>query len=304
MSGLHLHQTPVNPQAWNAAQRFLDMQTSERPQNIVEARSFGPVSMMEVAQGAGSFPDEASSVFNLQTLISANCPAEISYGGQKLRTTWVHSGDICFAPANAHCNYLVSAPHVCLMIPIPLHAVNSVAQHVMPSFRGDFSVLHSRGFRSDAVRTRMYSLWRAAAGDAKAPSVDPHAESLALIDQLLRLSAYPQAIKLARHHLAPLARQRVLDYIDAHLADDVSLPKLAQVAGLSDYYFMRAFKAEMGITAHQYVLQQRIYQAIRLLRATRLTITQIAMDCGFASPQHMSMVFSTVRGRTPLSVRA
>jgi AraC family transcriptional regulator len=304
MSSLQADHSAINPQAWNAAQGFVDTQATERPQDVVETRNFGPLGMMELAQGAGSFPDEAAPVFNLQTVVSANCHAEVDYGGQKLHSPPFRSGSIFLAPANTCCNYVISADHVILIIPLPLAAVNSVAEQAMPCFSGDFSALHSQGFRSDILRKRMHTLWRVAAGDAKAPSLDPHAEALALIEQLLRLSAYPQAIKPLRHHLAPHARQRVLDYIHAHLADDVSLPTLAQVAGLSDYYFMRAFKSEMGITAHQYVLQERIYKAIRLLRLTKLSITEIAMDCGFASHQHMSGVFNTFRGRAPQVVRS
>jgi AraC family transcriptional regulator len=304
MSSLPTDESVISAQPWNAAQGYLDMQAAERPQDVVETRSLGPLRMMEIAQGAGSFPDEAAPVFSLNTIISANCGVEVDYGGQKFHSTWFPSGDFVVAPANANCNFIVSAPHLYMSTPIPLAAVKSVAEHIMPSFVGDFSALHSGGFRSHTLRKRVQTLWRAAAGDAKAPSLDPHAEALALIEQLLRLSADPKAIKPQRHHLAPHARQRVLDYIQAHLADDVSLPQLAQVAGLSDYYFMRAFKAEMGITAHQYVLQQRIYRAIRLLRITKQPIAQVASDCGFASHQHMSTVFNALRGRTPQAVRA
>jgi AraC family transcriptional regulator len=304
MNSLPTDDSVTSPQTWNAAQGYLDMQATERPQDVVETRSLGPLSMLEVAQGAGRFLDAAAPVFALQTLISANCNLEIDYGGQKVHSPGLRSGDMVFSPVNTSCGYLLDAPHVVLAIPIPLTAVKSVAAHVMPSFGGDFSALHSRVFTSNTLRKCMHTLWRAAAGDAKAPSLDPHAEALALIEQLLRLSVDPKAIKPQRHHLAPHTRQHVLDYIQAHLAEDVSLPQLAQIAGLSDYYFMRAFKAEMGITAHQYVLQQRIYRAIRLLRISKLPIAQVALDCGFASHQHMSTVFNALRGRTPQAVRS
>jgi AraC-like DNA-binding protein len=304
MSSLQTDGLAVNPQTWSAAEGFVQTQATERPHDLVEARSLGPLKMMELAQDAGFFPDDASPVFNLQLVTSANCGAEIHYGGQKLHFARVHSGNICLSPANTQCGYLIDAPNVVLAIPIPLAAVISVAEQVLPSFGGDFSALHGRWLSSDAVRKRMHTLWRAAAGDAKAPSLDPHAEALALIEQLLHLSADRHAISSPRHHLAPHVRQRVLDYIHAHLAEDVSLPTLARVAGLSDFYFMRAFKAEMHITAHQYVLQQRIYKAIRLLRDTTQSITEIALDCGFASHQHMSGVFNAVRGRTPQAARS
>jgi AraC family transcriptional regulator len=302
MSNSHIHSPATSPKAWKAAERFLRMQEMERPQNIIETRSLGPLSMMEIAQGAGSFPDVAAPVFNLQLMMSANCEGEFGYSGHKFQS-WIHHGDIFLAPASCDCNYLLSAPHAIMMIPIPLIAVNAVTEHMMPSFGGDFSGLHSNKFRSDGLRKHLLSLWRGASIDAQALNVDAHGEAMTLIEELLRMAVDPSALRQVRHHLSPHARQRVLDYIDAHLAEDVSLPKLAQVAGLSEYYFMRAFKAELDITAHQYVLQQRIYRAIRLLRVTKTPIAQISLDCGFNDQAHLAHTFARVCGYPPSALR-
>jgi AraC family transcriptional regulator len=278
------------------------MQETERPQDVVSTRAFGPLSMMEIAQGAGSFPDNSAPVFNLQLMMSANCEGEFGYAGHQFQS-WINCGDIFLAPASCDCNYVLSASHAFLMIPIPLMAVKAVTEHLMPSFGGDFSRLHSNKFRSDGLRKRILNLWRGAGREAQTSSLDVHGQAMVFIEDLLRLAVDPSALRKVRHHLSPHARQRVLDYIDAHLAEDVSLPKLAQVAGLSEYYFMRAFKAEMGITGHQYVLQQRIYRAIRLLRVTKTPIAQIALGCGFNDQAHLAHTFARLCGYPPSALR-
>lgn len=302
MSNWYIHSPATHPQAWKAAEVFLSAQATERPQNIIQSRNLGPLKMMEVSQGAGSFPDEAAPVFNLQLVLSSNCQIEVTYSGQQFHSR-CYTGDIFIAPANTHSNYTLSAPHAVLLNPIPLAAVSAVAEDVMPSFGGDFSRLHNNKFRSDGLSKRVLGLWHGAASDTQRVSFDANGETLALIEELLRLSVDPNALRPVRYHLSPHARQRVLDYIDTHLPEDVSLPKLANVACLSDYYFMRAFKAEMGITAHQYVLQQRIYRAIRLLRATKIPLAQIALDCGFADQAHLAHTFARVCGYPPSALR-
>jgi AraC family transcriptional regulator len=66
--------------------------------------------------------------------------------------------------------------------------------------------------------------------------------------------------KLAEYSggLSPQKLKRVLDYIEAHLAEDISLENLATLAGISLCYFSRLFKQSMQVTPHQYVIRQRI----------------------------------------------
>lgn len=94
---------------------------------------------------------------------------------------------------------------------------------------------------------------------------------------------------------------QVLEYIDGHLAtaDDTSLNELSTIAGLSSYYFARQFKESMGITPHQYVIQQRIEKAKQLLENKDIPIAKIAIDCGFSNQSHFGRVFRQATGTTP-----
>src|SRR3546814_6031611 len=62
--------------------------------------------------------------------------------------------------------------------------------------------------------------------------------------------------------LAPIRRARLL--VDANYMQDLTLDRLAGAAGLSRFYFLRAFRSEIGVTPHAYLTGRRIAAAKRL----------------------------------------
>ncbi|HEX8541362.1 AraC family transcriptional regulator [Pseudomonas syringae] len=99
--------------------------------------------------------------------------------------------------------------------------------------------------------------------------------------------------------LAPHLRRQLVEFIDAHLADPLSLGQLAGICALSEYHFARMFRESFGLPPHQYLLARRIAHARHLLRSTRLAFGDIALDCGFASASHFNNRFRQVVGATP-----
>ena len=95
------------------------------------------------------------------------------------------------------------------------------------------------------------------------------------------------------------ALRRALDYIGDNLANDVSLDIIAEVAGISPYHFTRLFKRSTGRTLHQYVLDQRLAAAKRLLLSGRHTIAEVAALAGFADQSHLHRLFKQRYGVTP-----
>ncbi|MEL6320663.1 MAG: AraC family transcriptional regulator [Cyanobacteria bacterium J06626_14] len=96
---------------------------------------------------------------------------------------------------------------------------------------------------------------------------------------------------------------QVLDFIDAHLDEEVKLANLAQVTDMSPYHFSRLFKQSTGLSPHQYLLQQRIERAKQLLKQTNQSILDIAVACGFNSHSHLSRQFRQLTGVTPKAYR-
>ncbi|MEM1309484.1 MAG: AraC family transcriptional regulator [Cyanobacteria bacterium P01_C01_bin.70] len=104
------------------------------------------------------------------------------------------------------------------------------------------------------------------------------------------------------HYTSGLSRERLrraLDFIHTSLDQPLRLETMATELGLSVYYFSRLFRQSMGVTPYQYVLQQRIEKARRLLQNSDLSIAEIAMDCGFANPSHLARHFRKFVGVSP-----
>jgi AraC family transcriptional regulator len=101
-----------------------------------------------------------------------------------------------------------------------------------------------------------------------------------------------------RGGLAPAVRRRVAEWIDAHLAEPISVGDLAAQAALSEHHFARMFRVSFGVAPHAWVLSRRLAHAKGLLRTT-LSLEQVAQACGLASASHLVRRFRTLTGLTP-----
>ena len=98
---------------------------------------------------------------------------------------------------------------------------------------------------------------------------------------------------------------RVLDHIDANLDGDLSLDKLASVAGFSRFHFHRIFASMIGEALNGYVGRIRIERAaLLLLNDRRASITEVALACGYASPAAFARAFRQVYGTSASEWRA
>jgi AraC family transcriptional regulator len=129
-----------------------------------------------------------------------------------------------------------------------------------------------------------------------------YVEGLAAMLTVHRLRAYGAPKRSPIPHrggLAPRQMRRVLDYIDAHLPDELGLVELAAIAGLSPHHFGEAFKTSMGTSPHRYVIERRVQHALELLREKDRPIGEIAHAAGFSSQSHLTANFRRVTGLTP-----
>ena len=80
---------------------------------------------------------------------------------------------------------------------------------------------------------------------------------------------------------------------------DIPLSRLADECGLSVRHFIRAFKESTGATPHRWLLKDRVEQALPLLKHSKLSISVIALSCGFADQSHFTRVFTALLGTSP-----
>src|SRR3954468_15090818 len=101
--------------------------------------------------------------------------------------------------------------------------------------------------------------------------------------------------------LAQLRRAR--DHIDRNYREPLDLDRLAAVARVSKYHFVRSFEVAYGETPMRYLTRRRIERAQDLLRAANLTVTEVCMLVGFSSLGSFSSRFTQLVGETPAAYR-
>ena len=132
--------------------------------------------------------------------------------------------------------------------------------------------------------------------------VDSLANVLA-VNLLRDFAVKPSQLPLYEGGLPQRQLGLVLDYLETHLDQELKLVELAKLVGMSQFHFGRLFKQSMGLSPYQYLIQQRVERAKRLLKGTDLLIADIALDCGFSSHSHLSRQFRRLVGATPKAYR-
>src|SRR5262245_24840583 len=103
---------------------------------------------------------------------------------------------------------------------------------------------------------------------------------------------------LALHH------QRIVStYIDEHLADQIPLAALAELAHLSPFHFCRAFKQSFGMPPHRYHTSRRIERAKAMLAERGTSVTEIGSALGFCETSSFCSAFRKATGLTPREYR-
>jgi AraC family transcriptional regulator len=111
------------------------------------------------------------------------------------------------------------------------------------------------------------------------------------------------AAKPLRGGLPAWQQKRVAEFIDTHLAEEISLAALAELVGLSVYHFARAFRRSFGTPPHRYHMARRIDRARALLQRPALSVTQIGIQIGFRETSSFTRGFRKFTGLTPTDYR-
>lgn len=166
--------------------------------------------------------------------------------------------------------------------------------------------LHGRGFPNILApesETELCRLIALLVAEAASPTGSGHRElvrglMLAIMARLHRLPGRSDAGTAGRsaalRRLAP-----ALGYLGSHFRDELSIPVLAAVCGLSPTHFRRLFTAAFGQAPLDYIVRFRLEKAAALLRDGRTPVLTVALDCGFNSLSAFQRHFRRVFACTP-----
>jgi AraC family transcriptional regulator len=131
------------------------------------------------------------------------------------------------------------------------------------------------------------------------PPLRLYVESLGVALAARLLSRFGPGAARPRHGLSRRQLQRVFEHVEAHLSQDLPLADLATAAGLSVPHFTVLFRRSTGVSAHRYLMQQRVLRARTLILAGKLSITQVALETGFSHGSHLARCMHKVVGLSP-----
>ncbi|MEM1255012.1 MAG: AraC family transcriptional regulator [Cyanobacteria bacterium P01_H01_bin.21] len=123
------------------------------------------------------------------------------------------------------------------------------------------------------------------------------------IHLLRRYCTQPAKLPASKGGLSKKRLRQTLEIIHESLDQPLSLATMAAAVGLDVYYFSRLFRQSMGISPYQYVLQQRLEKAKQLLKQSNMSITNIALECGFNTSSQLSRHFRKIVGMSPQKYR-
>ena len=105
--------------------------------------------------------------------------------------------------------------------------------------------------------------------------------------------------KKRRGGLSSWQLRRSIEYLELNFAANVNLAAIAEVCGLSQSQFARAFAASTGVPPHQWAIRARVRSAQELLLRGEKSIAEIASEIGFADQSHFTRVFRRFVGLPP-----
>jgi AraC family transcriptional regulator len=230
-------------------------------------------------------------------------PVPVSYGpGTRERQGLRIHGQFCVVPAGTCTRWIVSRSTHSLLLRLrpallleTAEAMGIGSQNVdlAPSIHIRDHQIERIGWMMQAEENDMY------------PGGRLFADSLAsaLAARLIRLQfGYVASTSKRKNELPPLSLRRVIEYIESHIDEDLTVAELATVAGYSSSHFKPMFKQAAGQPVHRFVLERRIERArMSLLEGTK-SITAIALETGFADPSHMARCMRRVLGINPSQI--
>jgi len=257
-----------------------------------------PVTFITLDQPAGDFPDPPMPEYSLQMVTTGVTQCHVKYGGERFSNA-IAPGSMVIGPPDTHADYTIDGQHAVLVLAFPKGAYQRFAKQSDVPLQSDFGPLHDSFFSDVFVKQLALRMYQDAAKATPLTElfVDTALTTLiaALVNKNQRRATTPSKGRV----LNSAALRKVLAQIEDRMGESINLSDLADVLDLSDWQFIRAFKAAVGQTPHQYLLARRVTRARELLATNKLALSEIAYACGFASQSHMTDVFRQKLGITP-----
>ena len=124
-----------------------------------------------------------------------------------------------------------------------------------------------------------------------------------LVVRLMQTQARHVFLDSHKSHTTSNRFAHVVDYVQKHLQDNITIKALSRQAYMSEPHFFRCFKQQFGVTPVDYINEQRIKAAKMMLHAADRSVTEISFSCGFNNLNYFLKMFKRHTGLTPVQYR-
>lgn len=267
----------------------------------VEKRMDGDLSMLEAAQPAGDMSDPPTRSLVLIRNLTPGLHQQSDLGGGRFEER-SQLGAMFLVPPGVATEIEVYMPHRIRCLGIDQELVAAAMQDAEGRrIALDFGALARRSFRDPALEGLCRTLWYVCDEVDGPARLMADAAIVFMVQRLAGLAG--RAARTPRGGLAPWQVRRVTEAIAEMDGDVLSLAVLADLAGLSQFHFCRAFKLSLGVTPYRYQLMRRVERARSLLANTDRSVTDIAFEVGYGSSQAFGRVFRAEVGVSPSEYR-
>jgi AraC family transcriptional regulator len=234
--------------------------------------------------------------------VGASVDSVCQRGGERYRGLEVHGG-IDIIPAGTASVWEIKQQGTTLVLRVPDGLIEVAAEEygVDPAH---VRIANRFQIRDPQIEHLAWAI--KAEMDAGYPAGRLFLDSLgtAIAAQLLqRHSSVARPARAVRGGLSGFKLKQLLAYIEDHLDGDLSLVEVAAIVDLSVSHLKTLFRQSTGVSVHQYVIRRRVDRAGELLRAGKLSTSEIALATGFAHQSHLARHMRRQLGVTPSMMR-
>jgi len=261
-------------------------------------REWGPLAAREVHATPGRYPGSVMAdhrlIFYQTSGVPTDCRCE-GVGQWRMGRAF----DFDLVPAGASGSW--EDHEACNMVSVRLapSLVTSTAEALaVPAERAGLAP--RIGARDPLVEHVVLAL--AAELAAPEPAGRIYADSLAVALTIRLLQSSPAVGATGRQILSKPQVRRIVEFVEENLDGELTLDQLADVSGISIPHLTTLFRRTMGQSVHAYVMERRVQRARALLLEHKLSISEIALETGFAHQSHLARWMRRLLGVTPTEI--